>query len=410
MVAGRAPEATDNDADPMIYFDNNATTRVDPEVVAEMLPYFSERYGNPSAGYRFARQSREAIDVARERVAAFIGAEPGEVVFTSCGTESNNSAVASALRVFPERKHLVTSAVEHSAILKYCASLEEFGYETTVLPVDRGGRVDVAELRDAIRPGQTALVSLMWANNETGVISPVLEAAAVAEEMGVFFHTDAVNAAGKVPVDAHASGAHFLSISGHKFHAPKGVGALYVKAGVRFRPMLIGGGQEDQRRAGTEAVAQLAGLGKAAELAAAALAGDEAARVRRMRDSFEQGIFAAVGGAALNGDALHRLPNTTHLSFDGVDAGDMLVLLDKADLCCSSGSACSTGAVKPSHVMMAMGHSEKRAKSSLRFSLSRFNSAGEVAAAVRLVADTVAKLRALRPAGSGPVIRRGGEA
>ena len=393
----------------MIYFDNNATTQVAPEAVAEMLPYFSELYGNPSAGYRFARQSKQAIDLARQRGAALIAAEPGEIVFTSCGTESNNAAVASALRVFPERKHLVTSAVEHSAILKYCASLEELGYETTVLPVDQGGRIDLGELRAAIRPGETALVSLMWANNETGVISPVAEAAAVAAEMGVLFHTDAVNAMGKVPIDAPGSGAHFMSLSGHKFHAPKGVGALFVKNGVRFRPMLIGGGQEDQRRAGTEAVAQLAGLGKAAQLAGEALAGTAADRVREWRDDFENKLFAEVEGVAANGSREHRLPNTAHVSFDGVDAGDLLVLMDKAELCCSSGSACSTGAVKPSHVMMAMGHSEARAKSSLRFSLSRYNTPAEIDAAVAIVAAAVAKLRALKPAGTGPVLRASGD-
>ncbi len=390
----------------MIYFDNNATTQVAPEVVAEMLPYFTELYGNPSAGYRFAREGKKAIDLARERVAELIGAEPGEVVFTSCGTESNNSAVASALRTFPDRKHLVVSAVEHSAILKYCASLEELGYETTILPVDRGGRIGLDELRAAIRPDDTALVSIMWANNETGVISPVAEAAAIAAELGVLFHTDAVNAMGKVPIDAHACGAHFMSLSGHKFHAPKGVGALYVKSGTRFRPMLIGGGQEDQRRAGTEAVAQLAGLGKAAELAREALV--DLQRVRALRDDFEQKLIAAVEGVDLNGDLLHRLPNTTHASFEGIDASDMLVLMDQAELCCSSGSACSTGEVKPSHVMMAMGHTEARAKSSLRFSLSRYNTAEEVDAAIAIIVAGVEKLRSLKPRGVGPVVRAGG--
>lgn len=390
----------------MIYFDNNATTQVAPEVVAEMLPYFSELYGNPSAGYRFARESRKAINLARERVASLVGADPGEIVFTSCGTESNNSAVASALRVFPERKHLVVSAVEHSAILKYCASLDEIGYDTTVLPVDPGGRIDLEQLRETIRPGQTALVSLMWANNETGVISPVEEAAAIAAEMGVLFHTDAVNAMGKVPIDTHASGVHFMSLSGHKFHAPKGVGALYVRSGVRFRPLLIGGGQEDQRRAGTEAVAQLAGLGKAAELAQVALRDWQS--LRNLRDDFEQKLFAAVDRIQLNGSRAHRLPNTTHVSFEGVDAGELLVLMDRAELCCSSGSACSTGAVKPSHVMMAMGHSEARAKSSLRFSLSRYNTGAEVDAAVEIVSRAVEKLRAMKSSGAGPVIRSDG--
>ena len=357
----------------------------------------------PSAGYRFARESSKAIDLARERVAKFLNADPSEIIFTSCGTESNNMAIASALRVFPDRKHLVVSAVEHSAVLKYCISLEELGYETTILPVDEGGRIDLDQLRDAIRPEQTALVSLMWANNETGVISPVGEAAEIAAGMGVLFHTDAVNAMGKVPIDAPACGAHFLSLSGHKFHAPKGVGALYVKSGTRFRPMLIGGGQEDQRRAGTEAVAQLAALGKAAEMAGAAL--PERKIVRDLRDDFESKLAERVDKIEFNGCREHRLPNTAHVSFTGVDAGDLLVLMDKAELCCSSGSACSTGAVKPSHVMMAMGHSEARAKSSLRFSFSRYNTQAEVDEGIEIIVAAVEKLRSLKPAGVGPVVR-----
>lgn len=382
----------------MIYFDTNATTRVDPAVVDEMLPFFSEKYGNPSAGYRFARQCRAALDEARDRVAALIGAEPSEIVFTSCGTESNNSAIASALRAQPGKRHVVTSAVEHSAILKYCAAVGIDGVETTVLPVDAEGRLSLDDLEAALRP-DTALVTLMLANNETGVLSPVFEAAERLRGRGVYFHTDAVNAAGKVPINVADSGVHFLSLSGHKFHAPKGVGILYVHRSVRFEPLLIGGGQEEGRRAGTEAVPNIVAIGKAAELAREFLDDGGAGKLAAMRDRFESAVMARVPGVVRNGSREHRLPNTAHLSFEGLDAGEMLLLFDQKEFYCSSGSACSTGKAHPSHVMLAMGHSEERARSSLRFSVSRFNTEDEVDQAIEIVVKAAEKLRSLRPPG-----------
>ncbi len=382
----------------MIYFDNNATTRVDPAVVEEMLPFFSEKYGNPSAGYRFAKACREAIEVARERVAGFIGADPSEIVFTSCGTESNNAAIASALRAQPGKRHVITSAIEHSAVLKYCAALGVEGVETTILPVDGGGRISLDELEAALRP-DTALVTLMLANNETGVLSPVFEAAELLRGREVLFHTDAVNAAGKVPLALEGSGVHLLSLSGHKFHAPKGVGILYVNRNVRFEPLLIGGGQEGGRRSGTEAVPNIVAIGKAAELARAFLAEAGSQRLAALRDHFEREILERVPGVVRNGSAEHRLPNTAHLSFEGLDAGEMLLLFDQKDFYCSSGSACSTGKAKPSHVMLAMGHSEERARSSLRFSFSRYNTDAEVETAVALVVKVAEKLRSLRSPG-----------
>jgi cysteine desulfurase len=382
----------------MIYFDNNATTRVDPSVVEEMRPFFCELYGNPSAGYRFAKQVREAIETARFRVAEFIGAEPSEIVFTSCGTESNNAAIASALRAQPGKRHVITSAVEHSAVLKYCAARSVDGVETTVLPVDGEGRFSLDALETALRP-DTALVTLMFANNETGVLSPAFEAAEMLRGRGVFFHTDAVNAAGKVPIDVAGSGVHFLSLSGHKFHAPKGVGILYVNSGVRFEPLFIGGGQEGGRRSGTEAVPNIVALGKAAALARDFLADGGGAQLAAMRDHFESEVMARVPGVVRNGSVEHRLPNTAHLSFEGIDAGEMLLLFDQRDFYCSSGSACSTGKANPSHVMLAMGHSEERARSSLRFSLSRYNTKAEVDAAIGLVVKAAEKLRSLRSPG-----------
>jgi len=382
----------------MLYFDNNATTRVDPAVVDAMLPFFSEKYGNPSAGYRFARESRAALDTAREQVAAFLGAEASEIVFTGCGTESNNAAIASALRAQPGKRHLVTSAVEHSAVLKYCAALAGEGVETTVLPVDGDGRIALEGLEAALRP-DTALVTLMLANNETGVLSPVAEAAELLRGRGIFLHTDAVNAAGKVPLSFTDGGVHLLSLSGHKFHAPKGIGILYVNRHVRFHPFLVGGGQEGGRRAGTEAVPNIVAIGKAAELAADFLANGGGARLASLRDRFEAEILARVPGAVRNGSAVRRLPNTSHLSFEGLDAGEMLLLLDQKDFYCSSGSACSTGKVSPSHVMLAMGHGEERARSSLRFSLSRFTTEAEVDQAIAIMVGAAGKLRSLRPPG-----------
>lgn len=382
----------------IIYLDNNATTQLDPAVLEEMLPFLKNEYGNPSAGYRFGVRVREAIEIARERVAALLGCSPSEIVFTSGGTESDNAALNSASQLDPSRRHLVTTAVEHSAIRKHCDHLVTLGYEVTVVSVDEEGNLDLAELENALRP-ETALVSVMWANNETGVLFPVEKIAALAREKRVLFHTDAVQAVGKIPSRLKDLSANFCSVSAHKFHGPKGVGALYVDRRSAFRASSFGGGQENQRRAGTENVASIVGFGKAAEIAAAKLE-DEQKRIRAMRDRFEEGILAAVPDSFVNGNRTARLPNTSSLSFAGIESEGALVLLDQQNLCCSAGSACHTGSLHPSHVLRAMNLSDERLRSSLRFSFSRFNTETEVDRALEIVSRAIAKLRALSPRGA----------
>jgi cysteine desulfurase len=375
----------------IIYLDNNATTQLDPAVIEEMLPFLTEFYGNPSSGYQFAGQARKAIDQARERVAFLLGCQASEIVFTSCGTESNNAAINSAVRLHPSRKHIVTTAVEHSAVLRHCEALAKHGCEVTFLGVNRDGHVDLGELEQAIRP-DTAIVSVMWANNETGVLFPVEKIAELCCEKGVFFHTDAVQAAGKIPIRLGQSAINFVSLSAHKFHGPKGVGALYVKRNSRFQPSIIGGGQENGRRAGTENVASIVGLGKASERAAESIE-EEQNRVRAMRDRFENGILEAVSGASINGDRMARLPNTSSFSFGGIDSNAALLLLDRHGVCCSAGSACRTGSAEASHVLRAMYSDEDRARGSLRFSFGRFNSDSEVQRAIEIAPKVVKKLR-----------------
>jgi cysteine desulfurase len=376
----------------LLYFDNNATTPVDPEVLDAMMPYLRGHYGNPSSVYRIGKEAARAMDTARGQVAEALGCDAGEVVFTSCGTESSNAAIHSALSVDRDRQHLVTTRVEHSATLKTCELLAKRGYEITWLGVDGEGRLDLAELRDAIRE-DTALVSVMWANNETGVIFPVEEIATIARDKGVFLHTDAVQVVGKVPVNLGALGLQFLSLSGHKLHCPKGIGALYVNRRCRFTSYLTGGGQEGGRRAGTENVAYVVGLGKACEVAVRRLE-EERVEVRALRDAFEDGLMRSISGVVVNGDRDSRLPNTTSLSFTGVDAETLLLLLDQNGLCCSAGSACTSGSIHPSHVLKAMGMSDDRARSSLRFSFSRFNTRSEVERGISMVVGAVAKVRA----------------
>ncbi len=395
---------------PVIYLDNNATTRVHPEVLEAMLPWLgADGYGNPSAGYRFGQRARRAVDTAREQVAALIDAAPEEIVFTSCGTESNNTALMSALRVHPDRRIIVTSTAEHSAIEKPCAYFESTGYDVRRNPVDSLGRLDLDALRASVTPGETAILSLIWANNETGMLSPVAEAAAIAAESGALFHTDAVQAVGKHPVSVRDAGISLLSLSGHKLHAPKGVGALFVSRHIRFEPQLLGGGQEDGRRSGTENVAGIVGLGRAAELASQALAEGVTEKLGQLRDRFERGVLAAIDGVEVNGDAgdpAARLTNTSNLYFPGVDGEGLLILLDEAGVCCSPGSACGSGSVTPSRVIKAMGHSTERARSSVRFSVSRFTTEPEIDAAVEAVAKAVGKLRVVFPKSGGRVIRR----
>jgi cysteine desulfurase len=380
---------------PVYYFDNNATTRVAPEVIEAMLPFLKDNWGNPSSAYTFGHELGRHLDHARTCVAELVHAEPREIIFTSCGTESINAALHSALITRPDRRHLITTAVEHSATLKFCAYLEKQGYEVTLLPVDRDGALDLRQLDQALRP-DTALVSIMWANNETGVLFPVREVAELCRAKGVLCHTDAVQVAGKIPIDVKALGVDFLSLSGHKLHAPKGVGALYVKRHTKFQPYLIGGGQERGRRGGTENVAGVVAFGRAAELAMDQLP-SESARIRALRDQLEAGILERVSGSSINGPTEPRLPNTTNISFRGVEAEGVLMLLDQAGVCASSGSACTTGSMDPSHVLTAMGCSASRARASVRFSLGVYNTADEVTYLVEQLPAIVERLRAHAP-------------
>lgn len=376
----------------LVYLDNNATTRVAPEVLEAMLPFLREQWGNPSSAYSFGQRLSRPLDQARQRVAALLNAEPTEILFTSCGTEGNNTALHSAVVTQPDKRHLVTTAVEHSATLQYCRFLQKRGFEVTYLPVNPAGELGLELLEEAIRP-DTALVSVMWANNETGVIFPIRHIARICQAKGVLFHTDAVQAAGKLPLDVKDAEVDFLSIAAHKFNGPKGVGALYVKRRTRFQPYLIGGGQERGRRGGTENVAGIVGLGRAAELAREGLP-EMAGRVRRLRDDLEGGLLEAVADSALNGPREPRLPNTSNLAFDGVEAEGILMLLDQAGICASSGSACTTGSLEPSHVLVAMGCSPARARGSLRFSLGRYNSADDVRRVLDSLPGIISRLRA----------------
>ncbi len=396
--------------DEIIYLDNNATTPLDPAVIEEMLPFLTKYYGNPSSGYAFAARARKAVDLARERLAALLGCAPSEIVFTSGGTESNNAVIHSALaysaiaaaktgQFEPHGKHIVTSAVEHSAVLRPCQDLEKHGCAVTFLGVDRDGNLDLGELEAAIRP-ETALVSMMWANNETGVLFPVQKIAEICRRKGVLFHTDAVQAVGKIPIRLRETAINFLSLSAHKFHGPKGVGALYVNGRTRFGPLIAGGGQENGRRGGTENVAGIVGLGKAAELALKYLAEGKGS-VHSMRDRFEKAILESVSGASVNGTGALRIPNTSSLSFEGIESSNALLLLDRHGICCSAGSACRTGSQEASHVLRAINPNGDGARRSLRFSFGRFNSEAEIDRAIEIVPKVIEKLR--EPAVRGAV-------
>jgi len=377
----------------IVYLDNNATTQLDPAVVEEMLPFLTSYYGNPSSSYRFGAQVRAAIELARERVAALVGCEPAEIVFTSGGTESNNAAINSALQLEPKGQHIVTTAVEHSATYRHCEYLAKRGCAVTFVRVDQDGNLDLEHLEAEVRP-ETAIISAMWANNETGVLFPVEDIGRIAREKRVLFHTDAVQAAGKLPIGVAASGATSCSISAHKLHGPKGVGALYINRRSPFHPMLIGGGQENGRRSGTENVAAIIGFGKAAELAMQTM-DEEQNRVRALRDRFENALLDQVPRSFVNGDRAARLPNTSSMSFDGVESDGALMLLDRQGICCSAGSACRSGSLEPSHVLRAMGLSEARLRGSLRFSFSRFNTDADVDYASEIVLGRIAKLRTM---------------
>ncbi len=377
----------------MIYFDNNATTQVDPAVLEVMLPFLQEQYGNPSSAYSFGKRAAKAVNTAREQVAALLRCEPTEIIFTSCGTESDNTAIQSALLIDPDRKHLVTSKVEHSAIIKHAETLARRGYEVTWLDVDPDGMLDLDSLERAIRD-DTAAVSLMWANNETGALFPIEEAAEICRSKATLFHTDAVQAVGKIDINLGKLPINFLSLSGHKLHAPKGIAALYVNRRTRFNPYLIGGGQENKRRGGTENTASIVALGKAAELASSALQ-EENSRVKALRDRFEEGLLDSVSSVQVNGHREHRLPNTSNLAIEGLDSEGMLLLLDQRGICCSAGSACTAGSLEPSHVLKAMGYSNDRARGSLRFSFSRFNTEAEIAQGLEVIPAAVERLRSM---------------
>src|SRR3954468_16574509 len=380
----------------VIYLDNNATTQLDPAVIEEMLPFLTDYYGNPSSGYTFGRQVRAAIDLARERVAALLGCQPAEIVFTSCGTESNNAAVNSALQLDLGRQHVVTTAVEHSATRRHCELVGQRGGAVTVVGVDGEGNLDLDELERAITP-ETAIVTAMWANNETGVLFPVEKIAEIARRKRVLFHTDAIQVVGKMPIRLAGTTINSVALSAHKLHGPKGVGALYVNKRSAFKPLLIGGSQENNRRAGTENVASIVALGKAAECANAALA-EENSRVRRMRDRFEKEALERVPDTVVNGDRAARLPNTSNLSFIGIESDAAFVMFDRHHLCCSAGSACRTGSMEASHVLRAMSVSPERARASMRFSFGRFNTEADVDKALEIIPAVISKLRAMSPA------------
>ncbi|MGC2490252.1 MAG: cysteine desulfurase family protein, partial [Candidatus Sulfotelmatobacter sp.] len=374
---------------PRIYLDNNATTPVLPEVFEAMRPYFVEHFGNASSIHHHGQETRAAIERARDSVASLLGCRAAEVVFTSGGTEGDNLAIAG---LTGSGDHVVTSSIEHHAVLHACKHLEDTGCEVTYLPVDGRGLVDPDDVRRALRPS-TRLISIMMANNETGVLQPLEEIGKIAAESDVYFHTDAVQSAGKVPIDVERIGCDALSISGHKMHAPQGVGALYVRKGTRLRPLFYGGRHERSRRAGTENVPGIVALGKAAELALQGFERGEDKKTSALRDRLQQGILAQVEEAGVNGNGAARVPNTTNIYFDHIDGEAMVIALDLKGLAVSTGAACSSGAIEPSHVLVAMGLRPDRARASIRFSLGKQNTAEDIDLALALVPETIARLR-----------------
>lgn len=378
-----------------VYLDNNATTAVAPEVLAAMLPYLGELYGNPSSMHSFGGQVAEAVETARERLAALLGAEPDEIVFTSCGSESDNAAIWSALQSQPEKRHIITTKVEHPAVLSVCRHWERQGYRVTLLGVDSKGRLDVDEYADAL-DDDTAIVSIMFANNEVGDIYPIQRLSEMARERGILFHTDAVQAVGKIPIDLHHMPVDMLSLSGHKVHAPKGIGALYVRRGVRFRPFMRGGHQERGRRAGTENVPYIVGLGVAAQLSADFMQ-TERVDVALLRDRLEAGLVERIPDSRVNGDPENRLPNTTNISFKNVEGEAILLMLDRLGIAASSGSACTSGSLEPSHVLRAMGVPFNYAHGSIRLSLSRYTTSDDVDYVLAEFPGVIETLRAISP-------------
>jgi cysteine desulfurase len=378
-----------------IYMDNNATTKVAPEVLEVMQPFLSDLYGNPSSAYAFGGKVARDIREAREQVSSILGASSDEIIFTSCGSESDNTAIMSALSTGKDKMHIVTSRVEHPAIKVLCNELGKKGYRITEVPVDREGRLDMDRYRESLTP-DTAIASLMWANNETGVIFPVEEAALMAKDRGILFHTDAVQAVGKISINLQNSAIDMLSISGHKLHAPKGVGVLYVRKGTKFSPFLIGGHQERGRRGGTENTASIIALGKACELAANRMA-EENTRVKALRDRLEKDLLNRVPNSRVNGGGAERLPNTTNISFESIEGESILLRMDEFGICASSGSACTSGSLQPSHVLRAMGVPFTMAHGSVRFSLSVYNTEEEVDFVLDKVPPIIEKLRGFSP-------------
>jgi cysteine desulfurase len=380
-----------------IYLDNNATTPVAPEVLEEMFPYLREFYGNPSSMHTFGGQLHKKIEEARFKVAQLIGADPEEIIFTSCGTESDNTAIMSAVESLPNKRHIITTRVEHPAVLNFCKHLARKGFRVTFIPVNNHGQLNIDELLKVIDE-DTALVSIMYANNEVGVIFPIQEIADILRERRILFHTDAVQAVGKIPIDLKKLTVDMLSLSGHKLHAPKGVGAMYVRKGTRFYPYIIGGHQERGRRAGTENVASIIGLGKACELASKNIE-DEVVYLTRLRDKLETSLLESCPDVRINGDIHNRLPNTTNLSFEYVEGEAILLRLNEYGICASSGSACTSGSLEPSHVLRAMGVPFTAIHGSIRFSLSRYNTEEEINNVIDIMPKIIKDLRLLSPFG-----------
>jgi cysteine desulfurase len=378
-----------------VYVDNNATTKVAPEVLEVMVPFFSEYYGNPSSMHFFGGQVQKKVDEARGKVAEFLGAEPSEIVFTSCGTESDNAAILGTLDSYPEKRHIITTRVEHPAVGNVSTYLGRKGYRVTELSVDREGRLDLDDLRESLTD-ETALVTIMYANNETGVIFPIEEIGEIVKARGIPFHSDAVQAAGKIPLNMKKSKLDMLSISGHKLHAPKGIGVLYIRKGTKFSPFLIGGHQEKGRRGGTENVPYIIGLGKACELAKKHL-DEENTKVRSLRDYLETKLLEKIPNTLVNGDRKNRLPNTTSLSFEYVEGESILLLLSDLGICASSGSACTSGSLEPSHVLRAMGVPFTAAHGSIRFSLSIYSTKEEMDYIIEHLPPIIQRLRDISP-------------
>ena len=382
-----------------VYFDNNATTRVAPEVRDAMLPFFGEKYGNPSSMHAFGGAIAKDLDRAREEVARFLNAEPDEIIFTSCATESDNSAIRGTADYFGKDLKVVTTAVEHPAVLQPCRRLKALGHEVVELPVDSLGRLDLAQLEHELENSKPAtLVSIMWANNETGVLFPIAKVAEICKAHGAILHTDAVQVAGKIPVDVKKVPVDMLSMSGHKFHAPKGVGIFYVRRGTKLKPFMLGGHQERTRRAGTENVPYVVGLAKACELARLGMA-EEAKKLTALRDRLEAGILAACPNVRVNGDRANRLPNTLNVSFEYIEGEAIAYHLSDLGICISTGSACASGSLDPSHVIRAMGVPFTAVHGSVRFSLSRYNTADEVDYVLEKLPPVIRMLRELSPFG-----------